>query len=75
MMKKRIRDLLHETPFHPFIIRMADGTAHRVDHPEFVLASSDAPQVVIEAVNGDTKFPSGAPITSVELVQPADRKP
>jgi hypothetical protein len=73
-MKARIRQLLHATPFRPFIIRMADGTVHRVDHPDFVLASSEAPQVVIEAINGDMTYLSVLLITSVEHVQTADIK-
>jgi len=73
-MKARIREFLHATPFRPFIIRMADGTVHRVDHPDFVLASSEAPQVVIEAVNGEMTYLSVLLITSVEHVLAADVK-
>ena len=71
-MKARIRELLHATPFRPFVIRMADGTAHRVDHPGFVLASSDAPQVVIEAANGNITYLSVLLIASVEHAQAAN---
>jgi hypothetical protein len=73
-MKARIREFLHATPFRPFIIRMADGTTYRVDHPDFVLASSEAPQVVIEAVNGEMTYLSVLLITSVEHVPAADVK-
>jgi hypothetical protein len=73
-MKARIRQLLHATPFRPFIIRMADGTAHRIDHPDFVLASSEAPQVIIEAVDGEVTYLSVLLITSVEHVHAADVK-
>jgi hypothetical protein len=37
--------------------------------------NGEAPQVVIEAVNGDTKFLSVLLVTSVKPVQPAERKP
>jgi hypothetical protein len=53
---------------------MADGTVHRIDHPDFVLASSEAPQVVIEAINGEMTYLSVLLITSVEHVQVADVK-
>jgi hypothetical protein len=72
--KARIREFLHATPFRPFIIRMADGTVHRVDHPDFILASSEAPQVVIEAANGDITYLSALLITSVEHAQMAEVK-
>ncbi len=32
-MKARIRDLLHASPFQPFVIRMADGREYRIDDP------------------------------------------
>jgi hypothetical protein len=73
-MKVRIREFLHATPFRPFIIRMANGREHRIDHPDFVLASSEAPQVIIEAVDGEVTYLSVLLITSVEHVQAADVK-
>ena len=65
-MKKRIQEFLHATPFRPFNICMADGKVHRIDHPEFVLASSDAPQVIIEAQNGNVTYLSVLLMTAVE---------
>jgi hypothetical protein len=66
-MKARIRELLQSTPFQPFIIRMADGREYRIDHPEFVLASSrDVPQIVIEEADGRCHFLSALLVTSVE---------
>ncbi len=72
-MKARIRDLLHATPFRPFIIYMADGREYRIDHPDFVLAPvSDVPQITIEEPDGRVRFLSVLLITSVECVAPAD---
>ena len=66
-MKARIRELLQATPFHPFVIRMADGREYRIDHPDFVLASSsEVPQVFIEERDGATHYLSALLITSVE---------
>ena len=73
-MKARIRELLHATPFQPFVIRMADGREHRIDHPDFVLAGSDTPQVIIEEPSGGIHFLSVLLMTSVEQV-PANRAP
>ncbi len=65
-MKARLRALLHATPFQPFSIRMADGREYRVEHPNFVLASStEIPQVIIEEPNGETHFLSVLLMTSV----------
>ena len=71
-MKARIRQLLHATPFQPFVIRLADGREYRIDHPEFVLAAaSDVPQVIIEDPDGAVHFLSVLLMTSVERVAPA----
>ena len=32
---QNIRELLNEKPFHPFRLRLSDGTAHEVPHPEW----------------------------------------
>jgi len=71
-MKARIRELLHAAPFHPFVIRLADGREYRIDHPDYVLAaSSDVPQVVIEERDGSMHYLSVLLMTSVERVAPA----
>ena len=67
-MKERIRQMLHATPFTPFVIRMADGREYRIDHPDFVLAAaSDVPQVIIEEPNGTVHFLSVLLMTSIEM--------
>ena len=71
-MKAKIRELLHATPFQPFVIRMADGKEYRIEHPDFVLAaSSDVPQITIEEADGSTHFLSALLVTSVERVSAA----
>lgn len=66
-MKARIRELLHATPFQPFVIRVANGREYRVDHPDFVLAAaSDVPQITIEEPDGHLHFLSALWVTSVE---------
>ena len=68
-MKARIRELLQASPFQSFIIRMADGTEYRIDHPDFVLAAaSDVPQITIEEADGRLHFLSALLVTSVERV-------
>ena len=70
-MKRRIRELLHATPFQPFVIRMADGREYRIEHPDFALAAgSEVPQVTIEEPNGSQHNLSVLLITSVEVTAP-----
>lgn len=72
IMKRRIRELLHATPFQPFIIRMADGRAYRVMHPDFVLAAAtDVPRITVEELDGSQHNLSALLITSVEVAAPA----
>jgi hypothetical protein len=64
-MKQRIRDLLHAAPFQPFTIHMADGKSYRIEHPDFVAAGSDTPNIYIEEPDGTFHFLSALLITSV----------
>ena len=74
-MKARIRQLLHATPFQPFVIRMADGREYRIDHPDFVLAAAtDVPQIILEEPDGTVHFLSVLLVTSLEKV-PASSVP
>jgi hypothetical protein len=66
-MKARIRELLHAIPFHPFVIRTADGREYRIQHPDFVLAAAtEVPQITIEESDGSQHYLSPLLITSVE---------
>ena len=66
-MKARIRQLLHASPFQPFVIRMADGREYRIEHPDFVLAAaSEIPQITIEDADGCHHYLSVLLITSIE---------
>ena len=69
-MKAHIRDLIQAFPFQPFIIRMADGREFRIEHPDFILASSknQSELVVEEEQNDRMHFFSALLITSVEKV-------
>jgi hypothetical protein len=68
-MKARIRELLHASPFQPFIIRTADGRDYRIDHPDYVLAAAtDVPQITIEEPDGTQYFLSALLVTSLERV-------
>jgi hypothetical protein len=71
-MKARIRELLDAPPFRPFVIRMADGRAYRVEHPDFVLAAAnDVPQITIEEPDASQHFLSAQRVTSLEQISTA----
>ena len=66
-MKPRIRELLHASPFQPFVIRMADGREYRIEHPDLVLAAAtDVPQITIEQSDGSQHYLSALLVTSVQ---------
>ena len=71
-MKRRIRELLHATPFQAFIVRMADGREYRILHPDFVLAAdTEVPRITVEELDGSQHNLSALLITSVEVTAPA----
>ena len=65
-MKEKIRELLRTTPFVPFIIHTASGKAVHVPHPDFILAASDSPDVIVEEPNGQMHIINIMLITSLE---------
>jgi hypothetical protein len=66
-MKTRLRELRHAIPFHPFVIRTADGREYRIQHPDFVLAAAtDVPQITIEESDGSQHYLLPLLITSVD---------
>jgi hypothetical protein len=44
---------LHQTPFQPFTIRMADGRAFEVSHRDFVSRSPSGRTVIVHHENED----------------------
>jgi hypothetical protein len=47
MTTDRFRATLHQQPFRPFTIRMADGRAIQVAHPDFVAQSQTGRTVIV----------------------------
>jgi hypothetical protein len=72
MMKEKIRELLNATPFVPFTIHLASGQGYRVSHPDFVLAASDAPHVIVEEPNGRVHTLNIMLVTSLEEEEPSE---
>ena len=74
MMKEKIRELLKTMPFVPFIIHTASGKSVPVPHPDFILAASDAPDVIIEEPSGRMHIINVMLITSLEKATPQETK-
>ena len=47
MTTDQFRATLHQQPFRPFTIRMADGRAFQVAHPDFVAQSQSGRTVIV----------------------------
>jgi hypothetical protein len=47
MTTERFQAVLHQVPFAPFTIRMADGRAIEVPHPDFVAHSPTGRTVIV----------------------------
>jgi hypothetical protein len=51
MTTEQFQATLHQTPFQPFIIRMADGRAFEVQHRDFVSRSPSGRTVIVHHEN------------------------
>ena len=53
MTTAQVRKLYEARPFRPFEVRMADGRAIRVDHPEFMSFSPSGRTIVVNYKDAD----------------------
>ena len=44
---EKLRELHHAQPFRPFVIHLANGRSHTVQHPEFLASSPSGRTVVV----------------------------
>lgn len=47
MTTEQFQNTLHQAPFRPFTIHMADGRAFHVSHPDFVARSPNGRTVIV----------------------------
>ena len=45
-MKDRIRELMHNSPFVPFVLQLTDGRNFQIDHPDYVFAGPSLAKIV-----------------------------
>jgi hypothetical protein len=48
-----IKEMLHQSPFRPFRIRMVSGKEYTVDHPDFISASRSYRRLYISTSEED----------------------
>jgi len=61
-------------PFRPFTVRLRDGDAVRVPHPEVIFLPPKNPgMVVISKPSGGVRLTDMASITCVEFPEPVER--
>jgi hypothetical protein len=71
MIKEKVRELIHATPFVPFYIHTANGKSVFVHHPDFIFAApSGGPDIVVEEANGRWHLINVMLITSLEKAPP-----
>jgi hypothetical protein len=44
---ERFQSVLHQVPFRPFTIRMADGRSFEVPHPDFVAHAPSGRKIIL----------------------------
>lgn len=73
MTSEQFRFALHKQPFQPFTIRMADGRAFEVRHPDFV-AQSQSGRVVSVFQPDDSWSLLDLPLMTKLEFHPSDRR-
>jgi len=63
-----VREAVHARPFRPFTMRLADGRALRVPHPDFVAIGSR--RVVVLGERDSTSFVEPLLIVSLDFDEP-----
>lgn len=67
-MKDRIRELMHQSPFVPFVLHTADGRSFRVDHPDYVFAGPSLGfEVLIDDGKGRLHYVSSNQVVGLEV--------
>jgi hypothetical protein len=71
MSSKSIRDLVHNSPFQPFRLHLADGKSLKILYPDFILVSSRMVVVASEmpgGIPGDVNLVPYEHIVRIEML-------
>lgn len=61
-----LRELLHASPFRPFVVCLTDGRKLRVDHPDYLLISPNGRIIWEGATEDDFAIAMPLHVTGVE---------
>jgi len=72
--QKDVRDLVHQSPFKPFRLHLADGKDLRVSHPDFALVTAEYVVVANELPGGVPGYINLIPYEHIVRVEMLPRK-
>ena len=67
MTTEQVRKLHQARPFHPFVVRLGDGQALPVEHPEFLSYAPNSRTMTIYFKNGDFEIVDLLLVTGLEV--------
>lgn len=73
MTTEQLRSALRSVPFRPFTIRMADGRAFSIAHPDFLSISPAGRTVVVYHPDDSASIVDLLLMTELELSPPSSR--
>ena len=70
---QHLRAAHRAVPFRPFTIRMADGRAFPIPHPDFLSMSPSGRTVIVYEENDDFSIQDLLLMTEIQMGQPSPR--
>jgi hypothetical protein len=67
MTTEQVRKLHQARPFQPFVVRLGDGQALPVDHPEFLAYAPNSRTMTVYFKNGDFEIVDLLLVTGLEV--------
>lgn len=64
---QEVRELLHKSPFQPFVIHLADGSHFHVEHPDFVALSPVGRTFIVYDLDGHHHVIDAYLVTRLEV--------
>jgi hypothetical protein len=68
---EQLQAAIHATPFHPFVIRMADGQLFSIPHPDFIMHRPGARTAVVWMPDDSIRIIDLLLVTPLEIAQPS----
>ncbi|MBM4033722.1 MAG: hypothetical protein FJ291_18345 [Planctomycetes bacterium] len=67
MRVEELKEVLHATPFRPFVLHLADGRDVFVKHPDFILISPTGRSAVVYLPDGALRIFDLLLVTEIEV--------